>query len=417
MSTPSHQEHSKNWQAQFFTIWTGQAVSLLGSQLVQFALIWYLTIQTGSATILATVTMMTMLPNVFLSPFIGPLIDRWNRRKIMIVADTLIALSTLVLALLFAFDWVQIWHIYVVMFMRAIGDSFHRPSMTASTSLMVPKEHLTRIQGVNQMLNGGLNIVAAPLGALLLELLPMRSIVAIDVVTATIAVVPLLFIQIPQPKTKDEATPTTFFQELKDGFSYVLSWPGLMVVIIMATMINFLLSPATSLLPLLVKDHFQGDAFQLGWINSVFGVGVIIGGLALGIWGGFKRRINTAMMGILGIGVGTLLLGLVPGNAFILALIAMGFMGIMIPIANGSLGGIMQATVEPGMQGRVFTLVGSLATAMTPIGLALAGPLSDAFGIQIWFVIGGAATIMMGLVSFGIPALMNIEADHNPELN
>jgi len=118
-------------------------------------------------------------------------------------------------------------------------------------------------------------------------------------------------------------------------------------------------------------------------------------------------------MGLIGIGLGTLLLGIVPGTAFNLALIAMGISGIMIPIANGSLGGIMQATVEPGMQGRVFTLVGSLATAMTPIGLALAGPLSDAFGIQTWFIIGGVVTLLMGLTSFSISPLMNIEAGRN----
>lgn len=245
----------------------------------------------------------------------------------------------------------------------------------------------------------------------------MKGIIAIDVVTATIAVVPLLFIQIPQPEAKEDATPTTFFQDLTEGFRYVLSWPGLLILLIMATMINFLLAPAMSLLPLLVKDHFQGDAFRLGWMNSMFGVGVIVGGLALGIWGGFKRRINTAMMGLIGIGAGTLLLGLVPGNAFGLALIATAITGIMMPIANGSLGGIMQATVEPGMQGRVFTLAGSLAMAMSPIGLALAGPLSDAYGIQIWFVIGGVITLLMGFGSFAVPALMNIEKGNGSEPN
>lgn len=401
----------ENWKAPFFTIWTGQAFSLLGSQLVQFALIWYLTIRTGSATVLATVTMMALLPGVFLSPFIGPLVDRWNRRVIMLVADTSIALVTLILALLFAFDVIQVWHIYVIMFVRAIGGNFHRPAMTSSTSLMVPKEHLTRIQGINQTLNGGLNIVAAPLGALLFELLPMKGIVAIDVVTALLAIVPLFFIPIPQPERGPEegGTPTSFFQELVEGFRYVLSWRGLLTILIMATMINFLLSPATSLLPLLVKDHFQGDALQLGWMNSIFGSGVIIGGIALGVWGGFKRRIKTAMMGLIGIGVGTLLLGLVSGTAFSFALLAMAITGIMMPIANGSIGGIMQATVDPGMQGRVFSLTGSAATAMIPIGLALAGVLSDAFGIQIWFQLGGIVTILMGFLGLGIPAVMNIE--------
>jgi DHA3 family macrolide efflux protein-like MFS transporter len=339
-----------NWQTPFFIIWSGQAFSLLGSQLVQFALIWYLTIETGSATVLATVTMMVLLPGVFLSPFLGPLIDRWNLRTIMIVADASIALATLVLAVLFAFNLIQIWHIYAIMLFRAIGGNFHRPAMTASTSLMVPKEHLTRIQGVNQMLNGGLNIIAAPLGALLLELLPMKSIVGIDVATAIIAITPLFFIPIPQPEQRidDDSKPTSYFQEMVEGLRYVLSWPGLLIILIMATMINFLLSPATSLLPLLVREHFCGDAFQLGWMNSVFGVGVIVGGLALGVWGGFKRRIATAMMGLFGIGLGTLLLGLVPGTAFTIALIAMAITGIMMPIANGSLGGILQATVEPG---------------------------------------------------------------------
>ncbi|KPK91602.1 MAG: hypothetical protein AMJ88_13090 [Anaerolineae bacterium SM23_ 63] len=297
------------------------------------------------------------------------------------------------------------------MFVRAVGGSFHGPAMTSSTSLMVPKEHLTRIQGVNQTLNGGLNIVAAPLGALLLELFPMKGIVAIDVVTALFAIVPLFFIPIPQPEREPEegSIPTSFFQDLVEGFRYVLSWRGLLAILIMATMINFSLSPATSLLPLLVKEHFQGDALQLGWMDSIFGIGVITGGIALGVWGGFKRRIRTTMMGLIGIGVGTLLLGLIPGTAFSFALLAMAITGIMMPIANGSIGGIMQATVDPGMQGRVFSLTGSAATAMIPIGLALAGVLSDAFDIQIWFQLGGIVTLLMGFVGLAIPAVMTIE--------
>jgi len=414
MTEQSDIERTQDWKAPFFTIWTGQAFSLLGSQIVQFALIWYLTVKTGSATVLATVSMMALLPGVFLSPFIGPLIDRWNRRRIMLIADASIALITLSLALLFAFDLIQVWHIYVIMFLRAIGGNFHRPAMTASTSLMVPKEHLTRVQGVNQMLNGGLNIVAAPLGALLLELLPMKGIVAIDVVTALIAILPLFFIQIPQPERKPEeidAKPS-IFREMGEGFRYVLSWPGLTVILVMATMINFFLSPSISLMPLLIKDHFGGDALQLGWVNSIFGVGVIVGGLALGIWGGFKKRIFTGMMGLIGIGIGIAMIGVAPSSALYIVMIGNLIMGVMMPMANGSLGGILQATVEPGMQGRVFTLGGSLATAMMPIGLALAGPLSDAFGIQIWFIIGGVVTLLMGVVGISIPAVRDIEKGH-----
>ena len=188
------------WKARFRTIWGGQAISIIGSQLVQFALIWYLTVQTGSATVLATASFISLLPNVILGPFVGTLVDRWNRRAIMLRADSIITLATMVLAVLFMGDAVAIWHIYIVMFIRALAGSFHTNAMTASISLMVPKEHLTRIQGMNQMLNGGLNIVAAPLGAFLIGILPMQGILAIDVATALFAIVPLLMIQIPQPE-------------------------------------------------------------------------------------------------------------------------------------------------------------------------------------------------------------------------
>ena len=402
---------SENWKKDFFTIWTGQALSLLGSQLVQFAIIWYLTVETGSATVLAMVSMVALLPGVFLSPFIGALVDRWNRRRIMMTADFLIALLTLALTLLFFFDRVEVWHIYTVIFLRSIGGYFHRPAMTATTSLMVPKEHITRIQGINQTLNGGLNIISAPLGAALLAILPMHSIMMIDVVTALLAVVPLIFIMVPQPEriSAENGEKPSYFQDLKEGMRYVMSWPGLLIILLMAALINFLLSPATSLLPLLVKDHFGGEAALLGSLNATLGVGVIVGGALLGAWGGFKRRVVTAMTGLIGIGVGTLIMGTIPGTAIWLAFVAFAIMGVMMPITNGSIGGIMQVVVKPEMQGRVFTLAGSLAMAMTPIGLAIAGPLSDALGIQTWFVVGGVVSALLGLIGFMIPAVMKIE--------
>jgi DHA3 family macrolide efflux protein-like MFS transporter len=361
-------------------------------------LIWYLTDTTSSATILATASLVAFLPNVVLSPFIGALVDRWNRRKIMLIADTFIALVTVGLAVLFALGIAEIWHIYTLMFLRSIGGSFHGPAMIASTSLMVPKEQLTRIQGLNQTLNGGLNIISAPLGALLIEIMPTQGILAIDVVTALIAIVPLLFISIPQPERDptDLAKKPSVLREMREGMEYMISWRGIMIIAIFAALLNFLLSPAFSLLPLLVKDHFNGGATQLGWINAIFGIGVILGGLTLGIWGGFKKRVYTSLIGVFGIGLGSLLLGLSQ------------------PIANGALGAIMQATVAPEYQGRVFTLLGSVAMGMTPIGLAIAGPLSDWLGIQTWFLFGGIACIVMGLLMLTIPAVVNVEGGRSP---
>jgi len=400
-----------HWKRPFFTIWIGQAISLLGSQFVQFSLIWYLTIETGSATILATASMVGFLPNVVLAPFIGALVDRWNRKAIMLAADTFIAAITGLLAVLFALGAVEIWHIYLMLFLRSIGGSFHSPAMTASTSLMVPREHLTRIQGLNQTLNGGLNIVSAPLGALLIEILPTQAILGIDVVSALFAIIPLIFIAIPQPEQEPQVGTgrPSFLQEMRAGLRYMLNWRGIMIIAVFATLLNFFLSPAFTLLPLLVVDHFGGGALQLGWINSVFGIGVIAGGLLLGVWGGFERRIYTSLTGVVGIGVGALLFGVSPGNNFFLALISSAIVGIAQPVANGSLMAIMQVAVEPNYQGRVFTLLGSLAGAMTPIGLAVAGPLSDWLGIQTWFILGGAACILMGLLMLAIPAVVNVE--------
>jgi DHA3 family macrolide efflux protein-like MFS transporter len=422
MATQFSVKDGKAWKTRFFTIWSGQALSLLGSQLVQFALIWYLTVQTGSATVLATASLVGLVPYVVLGPIVGTLVDRWNRRVIMIVADSIIAIATVVLALLFAMNVVEIWHIYLLMFIRSVAGGFHGNSMTASTSLMVPTEHLTRIQGINQMLNGGLNIVAAPLGAILLELLPMQGILAIDVVTAVLAVTPLFFFAIPQPERIErgdliERDKPSVWQDLASGLRYVLNWPGLLIIASMAVLINFLLTPAFSLLPLLVKDYFNGSAVHLSWINSAFGVGIILGGLLLSIWGGFKRKVMTSMLGLAGMGTGTLLMSQVPPTGIYIAIGAALLVGIMQPITNGPIHAVMQSTVAPDMQARVFSLLGSAASAMSPIGLLIAGPLSDKYGIQTWFLLGGSLCLLMAAAGFFIPALKNMEADRTSQEN
>ena len=194
------QKEKSAWRMPFFTIWGGQAFSLLGSQLAQFALVWWLTEETGSATVLALATLVALLPQIFLGPVMGALVDRWNRRVVMIVADACIALVGLVLAYLFWSEALEIWHVYLVMFARALGGAVHWPAMQASTTLLVPKKELSRVGGMNQTLYGLLGITAPPLGALLMEWLPLHGIMLIDVATAALAIGPLFFIHIPQPE-------------------------------------------------------------------------------------------------------------------------------------------------------------------------------------------------------------------------
>jgi DHA3 family macrolide efflux protein-like MFS transporter len=189
----------------------------------------------------------------------------------------------------------------------------------------------------------------------------------------------------------------------------MISWPGLLMIGLMAVLINFLLTPAVSLLPLLVRDYFKGDALELGWVNSAAGIGVVIGGLLLGVWGGFKRKIMTTFFGLLGLGIGVLVMALAPPTSILWPVGASLIFGIMQPITNGPIGAIMQSTVAPDMQARVSSLLGSLASGMAPIGLLIAGPISDLIGIQTWFLFGGILCLLMGVAGFFIPAMMNIE--------
>ncbi len=405
------------WARRFFTIWTGQAFSLLGSQLVSFAVIWWLTQTTGSATVLATASLVGLLPQVVLGPLTGALVDRWSRRLTMMLADGMIALATVVLAVLFALGHVQIWQIYCLLFIRSVCGGFHWPAMQASTSLMVPKEHLARIQGLNQMLQGGMSIASAPLGALLLAWLPMEGILGIDVFTAMLAIIPLFFFQIPQPERLDlqvdAKDKSSVWQDLMAGFRYVWGWPGLMLIGVMATVINFLLTPAFSLLPILVTKHFNGQAIQLATLESFSGIGFIVGGLILSAWGGFKRKILTSLVGLFATGIGCLVMGMLPPSAFVIAVGTMLYIGIVNPIVNGPLLAAVQAAVAPEMQGRVFTLMNTMAAGMSPIGLIIAGPISDLMGVQTWFLIGGVVTGLMGIASLFIPAIMHFEEGRN----
>jgi len=415
MATQFSIQDNKPWKRTFFTIWGGQALSILGSQLVQFALIWYLTIQTGSATVLATATLVGMLPSVFLGPFIGTLVDRWNRRRIMMTADSIVALATIVLAVLFVLDFVEVWHIFAVLFIRSLASTFHGNAMSASTSLMVPVEQLTRIQGLNQLLNGGLNIVAAPLGALLLGILPMQGILAIDVITALFAVLPLAFIQVPQPERNAvDAEKATVWTDFKAGLRYMIGWPGLLIVGLMTVGLNFTIIPAFSLLPLMVKDYFGGSAIHLGWVESAMGAGMILGGALLGIWGGFSRKILTSLVGLMGMGAGTLILALAPASAISLAVGAALLVGFMTPLTMGPFFAIIQSVVEPDMQARVFSLLSSVGTGIVPLGLMIAGPVADRVGIQAWFLLGGILCIFMAVTGLFIPAVMNMEMKGNP---
>jgi DHA3 family macrolide efflux protein-like MFS transporter len=308
----------------------------------------------------------------------------------------------------------QIWHVYLIMFARSLGGAFHWPAMRASTSLMVPKDQLTRVGGMNHTLQGVLGIVTPPLGALAMEIMPLHTIMIIDVITAAFAIGPLFFIHIPQPERRAAVAATgtrpSLWRDVVDGFRYIWGWKGMFLVLMLATVINMLIHPAMSLLPMLVLRKFAGGALQLGWLNSAWGAGIILGGLILSVWGGFKRKVVTGLLGLIGQGIGFVVVGLTPASAFWLGIVGLAFAGIMNVICNGPLFALLQDVVTPDIQGRVFTVVGSLSGLAVPVGLAIAGPVADRLGVQAWFIIGGLFSVVAAVSMFSTPAVMGLEA-------
>jgi DHA3 family macrolide efflux protein-like MFS transporter len=377
--------------AHFFTIWIAQALSLLGSELVQFALVWWLTMQTGSARSLALASAMGLLPQVFIGPFAGALVGRFDRRRMMQAADGLTAAAAMALVVLFALGVARPWHLYAAMFIRALGSAFHWPALQAATTLLVAKKHLTRISGANMAMEGLAGILMPPLGALLLTVLPIQSILFIDIATAGLAIGVLCFVRVPTPRTAcaDAVSKGAYLRDLKAGLRFVKSLPGLLLLMILGPVFNLLMVPAISFQPLLVTNHFRGGALELAWLQSGFGMGIVLGGLVLSAWGGLKRKSVTGFAALMLRGVGLSVVGLATTGQLWLAIAALFFTGLMTSIVIGSVFAVIQASAPPVMQGRVFTLMRSGFTAAPLLGLLVAGPLADVWGVRPWFVLGG----------------------------
>jgi DHA3 family macrolide efflux protein-like MFS transporter len=407
----------RNWHIPFFSIWTGQQISLIGSSAVRFVILWWLTQQTGKALVLTTAMIVMVVPQAVVSLVAGAYVDRWNRRLVMLVADATVALASLGLAYLFWIGEAQVWHVYVAILIRSVGMAFHLPAMAASTSLMVPERHLTRVAGLNQTIAGLINLIGQPVGALLMAFLPLHSAILVDVGTALPAILPLFCVRIPQPERVAEKpgdSKVSIWTDVLEGIRYVRSWPGAPYLLGMALVVYFVLSPSAALPSLLVYKHFGGGAVEFSWFELAWGSGVLLGGLFLSAWGGFKRRIYTSLVGLFLLGVGFVLVGVAPPTAFWLAVVGNFLSGFMNSLAVGPIAAVLQARVDPDMQGRMFTLI-SLSAAMGLVSLAIAGPVADAIGVQPWYFFGGLVCILLGLGAFFVPAIVNVEQGRGPE--
>ena len=407
MNTPLENNITGNWKPRFFSIWIGQALSLVGSALTQFVLLWWITKTTESASALAIAGVMGLLPQALLGPLGGTLADRLSRRTIMIVTDSISAIAMIVMVYLFSSNQIQLWHIYSLMFLRSSMQAFQSPAAAASTSLLVPNDWLARVAGMNQAMAGIMTIAAAPLGALALAFLPFQGALMIDVVTAVLGIVPLFMYAIPQ--TKRLETKTSVWTDFKEGLAYVKNRQGLLMLYGLLGLVVLTVMPTFALTPLLVKQHFGGGVNEVALMEGLAGIGMIAGGILISLNPLFKKRIVTLLISFI-ISCGTVALtALAPSNALWLATIWWTLSGITFSTGNAPMMAIIQTSVPNQIQGRVLSLMTTVMGLAGPIGLAIAGPLGDVIGVRGVFIVGGTLSAIVCALGFFSSRLMQIE--------
>ncbi|WP_110515924.1 MFS transporter [Herpetosiphon llansteffanensis] len=397
-----------NWKPRFFAVWLGQASSLVGSALTQFVLIWWITQTVGSAQSLAIAGMMALLPQAVFGPIGGIIADRWNRRFIMISSDLISALSMVILIVLFATEQIQLWHIYTLMFLRSTMQAFQSPAATASTSQLVPPAWLTRAAGMNQMIYGLMSVAAAPLGALAMSVFSLEGALMIDVVTALLAITPLLFYKIPQTM-QTSAEQVSMWQDFRSGLAMVMNNRGLVLLYGVTLLMVAVLIPGFVLTPLLIQQEFGGGVERVALMEGIGGLGMLIGGVMISLIQFPMRRIvlvlvmfalSSAMVGFT---------GMVPGALFWIAVVLWFISGVTYTIGNAPIIAIIQTIVPNQLQGRVLSLYSTMIGLAGPIALIFVGPLSELIGIRMIFIAGGFLAALVCMLGFLSPSILRIE--------
>ena len=398
-----------NWKRVFAIIWTGQFLSILTSSIVNFAIVLWLSLETGSAEVLAFATMAALLPQSVLGLFTGIFIDRWKRKRVMIMADSFIAFCTLILAVLFYFDLAKISHIYVLLALRSVGSAFHMPAMQASVPLLAPKSELMRIAGINQVIQSVCNIAGPALAGLFITMMKMTNILLLDVAGAAFACLSLCFVFIPDPSHEERNSELHLWREAKEAImevrnQYELSW--LFLLSILAT---FVIMPVSVLFPLMTLNHFAGNAFQVSLVEVSWGGGALLAGALLGLK---KYRWNEILLinGMyIALGLTFLFSGLLPVSGFIWFAVLTALGGVCGSLYFATFTTVIQSRIDPGVMGRVFSFYMSFSMLPSMIGLLSTGFLADSIGLGNTFIISGGFLCLIGIISFFIPSLISLK--------
>jgi len=403
---------SSKWKRNVALFMTGQGLSLFGSSLVYFAVMWHITLRTQSGLMMMFIMIAGLLPMFLISPFAGVWADRYNKKHLVNISDGFTAIVTLGMAIIFAFGYDFIVLLLVCLAARAVAQGVQMPAFNALIPELVPEEQLTRVNGINSSIQTMLTFAAPALSGVLLAIAPIYALMLIDVVTAVIGIgILMFFVKIPAPAADKEHKSGTklYLTEIGEGLKYIGNHSFLKKALVIGALTNFMIA-TTAMTPLLVARKWGDDIWsliaglsigaehRLAIIEIGYTGGLALGGLAIGVWGGFKNKNHTFALFTLLAGIS--LVGLGVFSNFWLFTLFMGLGGVFINIRGAAVMSMLQSNIDRVFMGRSMSVLLMMATLTAQLGIILWGPLGDFVAIE-WLLIGaGAFILLMGFVFF-----------------
>ena len=393
MNDISEKKGTKLFTPSILLFLISQNLSIFGSSVVGYAIIWYVTLQTSSGTWMMAVALATMVPPLLVSLYSGVWADRYSRKLLIMLSDGFIALATLALFIFFKMGYKHLELLLAVSVIRSLGSGVQGPAVSAIFPQLVPKEHLTRIQGINQSIRSVLMLLSPAIGGVVLSVMDISWAFMLDVVTALLAIAVFAFIKVGRIARPDKAF--SIRKDMAEGLSYTFGNPVLKRLILYYAFAFFLVTPAAILTPLLVERSFGPEIWKLTANEIAWTAGSLLGGLFIALKGQFKDKVHTIALAWVGFGIGFALLGV--AKPFFLYLLVMGFVGIFMPILATAESVLIQEIVEPDKMGRVFSIVELIAGFSLPLGILLYGPLADIVSIESMLIVSGLLLVLVGL--------------------
>lgn len=381
-----------HWKKDIALFLSAQTVTLLGSSIVQYAIIWYITLTTSSGLMITISTLCGFLPQLIISLFAGVWVDRYNRKYVSMISDAAITLVTLLLAVSFILGYKPLWLIFAVLAVRSFGTGIQTPTVNAIIPQLVPKDRLIKINGINSTLSS-LNMLIAPAASgVLYAYFSIEKIFFADVITATIGLVLMSMLKITK-LTNDNLDGQSTIKAIGEGFRYLRQNPFIRYLIVFLIIMMILISPAAFMTPLMVSRSFGPEAWRLAINEMAFSSGAIAGGILIAMWGGFTNRLRTTLFAGGAYGFFMIALGCAP--LFSIYLVFNFLIGITMPCFNAPVTSLLQEKVIPEMHGRIFSLVQVANCCALPLGMVLFGPLADHFRIQHLLIIAGVLVLLL----------------------